>query len=70
MVLKVVAPLLAVFLAVASAGFVGGPMEVDLNRDDVQNALQFAVTEHNKANNDVFISQVSRVIKAETQVGY
>lgn len=70
MFLKVVAPLLAVFLAVASAGLAGGPMEVDLDREDVHNALQFAVAQHNKASNDVFINKVSKVIKAETQVGY
>ncbi|NP_001187957.1 cystatin precursor [Ictalurus punctatus] len=68
MLMKVVAPLLAVFLALASAGLLGGPVDVDINREDVQNALQFAVSEHNKASNDAFVSQVSRVIKAQTQV--
>ncbi|KAF5901415.1 cystatin-like, partial [Clarias magur] len=65
---KVVALLLAVFLAVGSAGLVGGAREVDKDREDVQDALKFAVTQHNKASNDAFLSQVSRVIKAQTQV--
>ncbi|MCJ8730971.1 hypothetical protein PDJAM_G00190230 [Pangasius djambal] len=68
MFLKVVAPLLAVFLAVASAGLLGGPMDVDVNREDVQDALRFAVAHYNKASNDAFVNQVSRVIKAQTQV--
>lgn len=69
MFLKVVVPLLAVFLAVGSAGIVGGPTDVDVNREDVQDALRFAVAQHNKASNDLYVSQVSRVIKAQTQVG-
>lgn len=69
MFLKAVALLLAVFLTVGRTGIMGGPREVDENREDVQNALKFAVTQHNKASNDVFLSQVSRVIKAQTQVG-
>ncbi|KAM9477721.1 cystatin-like [Clarias gariepinus] len=68
MFLKAVALLLAVFLTVGRTGIMGGPREVDENREDVQNALKFAVTQHNKASNDVFLSQVSRVIKAQTQV--
>ncbi|KAB5582072.1 hypothetical protein PHYPO_G00182950 [Pangasianodon hypophthalmus] len=68
MFLKVVAPLLVVFLAVASAGLLGGPIDVDVNREDVQSALLFAVAQHNKASNDAFVSKVSRVIKAQTQV--
>lgn len=67
MFVKVVAPLLAVLLAVASGGLLGGPKDVDLNRADVQNALEFAVAQHNKASNDMYISQ-ARVINAQTQV--
>ncbi|TSN48514.1 Cystatin [Bagarius yarrelli] len=67
MFVNVVAPLLAVLLAVASGGLLGGLKDVDLNRDDVQNALQFAVAQHNKASNDVYVSQVAKVISAQTQ---
>ncbi|XP_072532894.1 cystatin C (amyloid angiopathy and cerebral hemorrhage) [Salminus brasiliensis] len=65
---KVVAPLLAVCLAVASAGLVGAPAEADMNDKDVQDALQFAVAQHNKASNDMYVSQVARVISVKKQV--
>ncbi|KAK3573324.1 hypothetical protein QTP86_022714 [Hemibagrus guttatus] len=68
MFLKVVALLPAVFMTVTSAGLVGGWTDADVNRDDVQNALKFAVTQHNKASNDLYLSQVSRVVKAQKQV--
>ncbi|KAG7334399.1 hypothetical protein KOW79_002806 [Hemibagrus wyckioides] len=68
MFLKVVAPLLAVFMTVTSLGLTGGPIDADVNSDDVQNALNFAVTQHNKASNDLYLSQVSKVIKAQKQV--
>ncbi|GAA6094241.1 cystatin-like [Tachysurus ichikawai] len=68
MFLKVVIVLLAVIMAVTRAGMTGGVTDVDANRDDVQNALKFAVSQHNKASNDMYISQVSRLIKAQTQV--
>ncbi|KAI5611619.1 cystatin C precursor [Silurus asotus] len=68
MFLKVLATLLAVFLALTSAGLAGGWVDADANRKDVQDALQFAVAQHNKASNDMFVSQVSRVIKVQTQV--
>ncbi|KAG9274806.1 cystatin C (amyloid angiopathy and cerebral hemorrhage) [Astyanax mexicanus] len=65
---KVVAPLLALCLAVASAGLVGGPVPADLNEEGVQNALQFAVVQHNKASNDMYIREVSKVISVQKQV--
>ncbi|KAK2853030.1 hypothetical protein Q7C36_008231 [Tachysurus vachellii] len=68
MFVKVVIVLLAVIMAVTRAGMLGGVTDVDANRDDVQNALKFAVSQHNKASNDMYISQVSRLIKAQTQV--
>ncbi|KAG7334398.1 hypothetical protein KOW79_002805 [Hemibagrus wyckioides] len=68
MFLKVVAPLLAVFMTVTSNMITGGWRDADVNSDDVQNALNFAVTEHNKASNDLYLSQVSKVIKAQKQV--
>ncbi|XP_036402654.1 cystatin-like [Megalops cyprinoides] len=65
---KIMVPLLAAFLAVASAGLVGGPMDADINEQGVKDALQFAVVQHNKASNDMFVSQVKKVIKVQKQV--
>ncbi|XP_060727468.1 cystatin-like [Tachysurus vachellii] len=50
------------------AGMPGGVMDVNVNIDEVQNALKFAVSQHNKASNNIYISQVSRLIKAQAQV--
>ncbi|KAI4883455.1 hypothetical protein NFI96_024844 [Prochilodus magdalenae] len=68
MFLKVVIPLMAVFLAVASAGLVGAPMDADISEEGVRDALQFAVAQHNQASNDMYVSQVSRVIRVQKQV--
>ncbi|XP_060781456.1 cystatin-like [Neoarius graeffei] len=68
MFLKVVAPLVVVFLAVESGGLLGAPEDVDSNREDVQHALQFAVNSHNKKTNDLFVAQVVSVRKAQIQV--
>ncbi|KAG9334889.1 hypothetical protein JZ751_006369, partial [Albula glossodonta] len=53
---------------VANAGLVGGLSDADINEKGVQNALQFAVVQHNKGSNDMFVSQVSKVIKVQKQV--
>ncbi|KAL6487905.1 hypothetical protein MHYP_G00045310 [Metynnis hypsauchen] len=71
MFLKVVVPLVVLCLAVESSSLVGmpgAPVEADLAEQGVQNALQFAVAQHNRASNDMFVSKVSRVIKVEKQV--
>ncbi|XP_028844006.1 cystatin-like [Denticeps clupeoides] len=47
---------------------VGGPMDVDINDQSAQNALKFAVAQHNKGSNDVFVSAVQNVIEARKQV--
>ncbi|KAG7462900.1 hypothetical protein MATL_G00189590 [Megalops atlanticus] len=65
---KIMVPLLAAFLAVASAGLAGGPMDADINEKGVKDALQFAVVQHNKASNDLFVSQVHKVMKVQKQV--
>jgi len=46
----------------------GAPADGDINDKDTQNALQFAVVQHNKNSNDMYVSQVARVIKTQTQV--
>ncbi|XP_076018455.1 cystatin C (amyloid angiopathy and cerebral hemorrhage) [Genypterus blacodes] len=66
---KIVFPVFAAFLAVVGCGLlVGGRRAADVNSEGVQNALSFAVRQHNKATNDQFLVDVVRVLKAETQV--
>ncbi|XP_054654744.1 cystatin C (amyloid angiopathy and cerebral hemorrhage) [Dunckerocampus dactyliophorus] len=47
---------------------VGGFTDVDGNNEQVQNALNFAITEHNKASNDLYLSQKTDVVKVQRQV--
>ncbi|KAK1791219.1 hypothetical protein P4O66_013239 [Electrophorus voltai] len=69
MFLKVVAPILAFVLVVGSATFLpGGLSPADISSPSVKNALDFAVAQHNKASNDVYLSTVSKVISAKQQV--
>ncbi|CAB1313032.1 unnamed protein product [Coregonus sp. 'balchen'] len=66
---KIVVPLLAVAFTVASsAGLIGGPMDANMNEEGMRDALQFAVVEHNKKTNDMFVRQVAEVVKAQRQV--
>ncbi|XP_028279458.1 cystatin C (amyloid angiopathy and cerebral hemorrhage) [Parambassis ranga] len=66
---KVVFPVLAAVFAVGLGGMAGGFRDVDLNADEgAQNALNFAVVQHNKATNDMYLSQVAEVVKAQAQV--
>ncbi len=68
MYFKMIVPIFAVILAVASAGLVGAPMDADMNDEGVQNALQFAVAHYNSQSNDAFVRQVSEVIDVKKQV--
>ncbi|KAJ8361483.1 hypothetical protein SKAU_G00180080 [Synaphobranchus kaupii] len=61
-------PLFALFLAVESDRFVGGYSDANPNDPAVKNALQYAIAQYNSNNKDMFISQVSRIIKVEQQV--
>lgn len=49
----------------------GAPVDIDNTDNDegLQRALQFAVTEYNKASNDMYSSRVVRIISAKRQVG-
>ncbi|NXW63937.1 CYT protein, partial [Eurystomus gularis] len=49
---------------------VGAPVDVDDagNDEGVQRALQFAMTEYNRASNDMYSSRVVRIISAKKQV--
>lgn len=67
--------LLLAVLAVAWAAtpkqgprLLGGPVEADANEEGVQRALDFAVSEYNKGNNDAYHSRVIQVVRAQKQV--
>lgn len=47
---------------------VGAPDDVNINTPAVQDALNFAVGEHNKQSNDAYTSKVVKVITAQRQV--
>ncbi|XP_035519091.1 cystatin C (amyloid angiopathy and cerebral hemorrhage) [Morone saxatilis] len=68
MMWKAVLPVLATVLAVGLGVLVGGFRDADVNDEGVQNALNFAVVEHNKGSNDMYLSQVAQVVKVQTQV--
>lgn len=68
--LKIFIFFLSALLAVEEASMVGGAKVIDNNNEGVQNALNFAVAKHNRGSNDVFLSQVDELVKAQVQVGY
>ncbi|XP_066535227.1 cystatin-like isoform X2 [Hoplias malabaricus] len=59
---------LAPCLAMEGSGMIGGLTDADMDDTKVQKALQFAIDEHKKASNDMWISHVTRVISAKEQV--
>nr|XP_057915133.1 cystatin C (amyloid angiopathy and cerebral hemorrhage) [Doryrhamphus excisus] len=54
--------------AVCAAGLVGGFSDVDANNRNMQNALSFAIVEHNKATNDLYLNQMTELVRAQQQV--
>ncbi|XP_061645450.1 cystatin C (amyloid angiopathy and cerebral hemorrhage) [Phyllopteryx taeniolatus] len=68
MILKVVFLLLGVVCAVVLGRLVGGLSDADPNSEDVQNALNFAIVQHNSASNDMFLSQKTEVVKVKKQL--
>ncbi|XP_060727796.1 cystatin-like [Tachysurus vachellii] len=68
MLVKVLAPLLTVFLALASADMVGAPEDADINSPEIQNALHFAVAQYNAESDSIYTSQIVKVISVQTQV--
>lgn len=46
----------------------GAPEEADANEEGVQRALDFAMSEYNKGNNDAYHSRVIQVMRAQKQV--
>ena len=52
----------------AKSSFVGGTSDADVNEEGVQQALNFALSEYNKASNDAYHSRAMRVVRARKQV--
>ncbi|XP_034082872.1 cystatin C (amyloid angiopathy and cerebral hemorrhage) isoform X1 [Gymnodraco acuticeps] len=67
MMWKIVLPVLAAVFAVGSSTMVGGYINIDVNDEGAQNALNFAVVEHNKQSNNMFLSQVAEVVGVKRQ---
>ncbi|XP_031661202.1 cystatin-like [Oncorhynchus kisutch] len=66
---KIVVPLLAVAFIVASADVIaGGVMDANMKDQATRDALQFAVAEYNKRTNDLYVWQVTKVVKVQEQV--
>ncbi|XP_045925989.1 cystatin C (amyloid angiopathy and cerebral hemorrhage) [Micropterus dolomieu] len=65
---KIVFTVLAAVLAVGLGGLVGGFQDTDVNDEGLRNALNFAVVQHNRGNNDMYLSQVAEVVKVQRQV--
>ncbi|KAA0718132.1 Cystatin Ovarian cystatin P12 [Triplophysa tibetana] len=68
MYVKMIVSVLAVILAVASAGRSGGVVDADMNDKDAKDALQFAVAQHNRESSDIYVRHVYEVVKVQTQV--
>ncbi|KAK5908278.1 hypothetical protein CgunFtcFv8_016350 [Champsocephalus gunnari] len=64
---KIVLPVLAAVFAVGSS-MIGGYINIDVNDEGAQNALNFAVVEHNKQTNNMFLSQVAEVVGVKRQL--
>lgn len=60
-----------VFAAVSAQSFrmTGGLEDVELNKDeDARSALDFAVVQHNRRSNDMYLSNWTEVVKVQRQV--
>lgn len=68
MMSKVVFPILAAVFAVGLGSMVGTFQTIDVNNEGAQNALKFAVVEHNRRTNDLYLSQVAEVLEVKRQV--
>lgn len=55
-------------VAVGLGSLVGAPQLIDVNDKRAQNALRFAVVEHNKGTNDMYIREVEEVQQIQRQV--
>ncbi|XP_015260509.1 PREDICTED: cystatin-C-like [Cyprinodon variegatus] len=65
---KMVLCFLSALFAVEASMLVGGFRDIDVKDEGVQNALNFAVVQHNRGTNDMYLHQVAEVVKAQVQV--
>ncbi|XP_060895426.1 cystatin C (amyloid angiopathy and cerebral hemorrhage) [Labrus mixtus] len=65
---KVVLPLLAAVFSVGSVGLIGGPTDISASNEGAVNALNFAVIEHNRQSNGMFLTKPQEVIKVQRQM--
>lgn len=65
---SVVVAFSALFVFVAGAQFVGGFSTIDISDSGAQNALDYAVAQHNKGTNDLYIYKPTTVVKVQRQV--
>ncbi|XP_061692466.1 cystatin C (amyloid angiopathy and cerebral hemorrhage) [Syngnathoides biaculeatus] len=68
MVWKVAVLLLGVCAVGLGHVIPGGFSDADSNSEDVQNALKFAIGQHNNASADLFLSQLVDVVSAKSQI--
>lgn len=60
----------AALVAVGLGSLVGAPKIIDINDERAQNALRFAVVEHNKGTNDIYVREVEEVQQIKRQVSH
>ncbi|XP_073337480.1 cystatin C (amyloid angiopathy and cerebral hemorrhage) [Pagrus major] len=65
---KIVFAALAAVFAVGLGAMVGGFRDIDINDAGARDALNFAVVQHNRGSNDLYLSQVSEVVRVQSQV--
>ncbi|XP_040906423.1 cystatin C (amyloid angiopathy and cerebral hemorrhage) [Toxotes jaculatrix] len=65
---KLVFSVLAAVFAVGFGSFVGGAKDIDINDAGAREALNFAVVQHNRGTNDLYLSQVAEVVRVQRQV--
>ena len=65
---KIVFAVLAAVLAVGLGAMAGGFRDIDVNDAGARNALNFAVVQHNRGSNDLYLSQVAEVVRVQSQV--
>uniref|UniRef100_A0A3B3UDZ8 Cystatin domain-containing protein n=1 Tax=Poecilia latipinna TaxID=48699 RepID=A0A3B3UDZ8_9TELE len=66
---KIVVPIFATIFAVGQCGIPGGWQNADIQGEDFQNALNYAVAQHNRGNEaDMFLHKVVEIVSAQFQV--
>ncbi|XP_066535906.1 cystatin-like [Hoplias malabaricus] len=68
MSVKLVAVVLVLSLVAEGSKLPGAPMAADMNDPEVQKALHFAIAQHNRVSNDMWISHVTKVLSVHKQI--